>query len=77
MTIYNPWELYSSHAGCAEANRLLDATWEYARTMKMAGAAELFMLAQLENLSYMGAMDSEPRAILRDKLTDEYGKEKF
>lgn len=71
--IYNPWDLYSSHVGCSLANRLLDAAWDYARTTMFWAEAEQFMLKQLESLSHLGGMDTEPRFIMVRKLAKEYG----
>jgi len=64
----NPWDIYSSHPLFDSANIALDEGWKIAKKFELVSDAEQYMDRIMERYSEVGAYDTEPRAILREKL---------
>jgi hypothetical protein len=76
----NPWDLYDTHPDFESATATLDRAWEDAKRIspelsskERAAAAERYMESYMEPLAEVGAMDSEPFAIVRELVIKHFG----
>ena len=71
----NFWELFENHPQFAKANDALNHAWHEAKAMPTWDAARKHMLAAQECWCEVGAMDSEPRNHIVDRLNERFPDE--
>lgn len=78
----NPWELYESHKDFAKATCAIEKAWEQAKrlapdqaSVERAYLAEKHVYRVLQQWSAVGAMDTEPVWVLRDRVRHHFGVE--
>lgn len=78
----NPWELYESHCCFAKASLEIEMAWNDAKQLaperpssERAGIAERHVYRTLERWREVGALDTEPVAILRERVRKHFGCE--
>lgn len=76
----NPWDLYESHPHFSRATRSIEAAWQRAirlapdkSSSERASLAEKHMYAVLQKWSVVGATDTEPMWVLRDRVRKHFG----
>lgn len=80
MRTSNPWELYESDPQFPEATWALEEAWEQAKSIApsepaqvRANLAERHVYRVLEQWADVGAMDSEPLWVLRNRVKRHFG----
>jgi hypothetical protein len=76
----NPWDIYESHPRFDDANKALEKAWDQAKrlapelpTSDRAYQAEKHVYATMKLWSDVGAMDTEPVWVLRDRVRKHFG----
>ena len=76
----NAWDLYSSHKDFARAEHAIEKAWRNAQKLspdkpssERAHLAEKFVYGELKRWSHVGAMDSEPIWVLKDRVRKHFG----
>jgi hypothetical protein len=76
----NPWELYETHPRFAQATCAIERAWEQATRLapdkpssERAHLAEKHVYEALKLWSDVGALDTEPVWVLRDRVRHHFG----
>ena len=76
----NPYELYETEPGFAQATAAINRAWHDAQwviperpTVERAKAAEMLMYQTLKKYPNVGAIDTEPVAIVKEMVRKHFG----
>jgi hypothetical protein len=78
--MHNPYQLHDDDPQLAAATHALDRAWHDAQwviperpTVERAKAAEMLMSNALKKYQHVGALDTEPLAIVRQRVRNHFG----